>query len=374
MQNKKRLSGLVLAMALVAAACGSDGDTEAIDTADEAVTESAESATDDAMEDEEAMEDDDAMADDAMADDAMEDDAMEDDEDAMEDDDAMADGEDAMEDDAMEDDAMADGRPILNVSFSGLEPLGDDFEYEAWTIVDDAPVTGGIFDINEDGDIEISSDQDHLYGHDGATAVVITIEPAVGDDPAPADTHVLAGDINEDGTFDLSIGHPAAIGTDFADVAGSFILGTPTDDPAGNELSGVWFLSVPGPETSLDLPELPAGWVYEGWAVIDDQPISTGRFTDPAAADDFSGFSGDSDGPNYPGEDFLVNAPEGLTFPTDLTESTIVISVEPDADNSPAPFALKPLVTEVPDGISDHENIDFGAGPVDISGSGSVEG
>ena len=353
MQNKKRLSGLVLAMALVAAACGSDGDTEAIDTADEAVTESAESTTeDDAMEDEEAMEDD----------------AMEDDEDAM------ADEEDAMEDDAMEDDAMAEGRPILNISFSGLEPLGDDFEYEAWTIVDDAPVTGGIFDINEDGDIEISSDQDHLYGHDGATAIVITIEPAVGDDPAPADTHVLAGDISEDGTFDLSIGHPAAIGTDFADVAGSFILGTPTDDPEGNELSGVWFLSVPGPETSLDLPELPAGWVYEGWAVIDDQPISTGRFTDPAAADDFSGFSGDSDGPNYPGEDFLVNAPDGLTFPTDLTESTIVISVEPDADNSPAPFALKPLVAEVPEGISDHENIDFGAGPVDISGSGSVEG
>ncbi|MEM7323858.1 MAG: anti-sigma factor [Actinomycetota bacterium] len=366
MKNKKRLAGVVLAAALVAAACGSDGDSEATEAADQAATGAATDSSDgDAMAD-----DEDAMEDDAMEDDE---DAMADDEDAMEDD-AMADDEDAMEDDAMEDDAMADGRPILNISFSGLEPLGDDFEYEVWTIVDGAPVTGGIFDIDDDGAVEITSDQDHLYGHDGATAVVISIEPAIDDDPAPADTKVLGGEIAADGGFDLTIDHPAALGTDFADAAGSFILGTPTDDPEGNELSGVWFLSVPGPETSLDLPELPAGWVYEGWAVIDDQPISTGRFTDPAAADDFDGFSGPNPGPNYPGEDFLVNAPDGLTFPTDLTGSTVVISVEPDADNSPAPFALKPLVAVVADGVSDHQNIDLETGSVAISGSGSVEG
>ena len=281
--------------------------------------------------------------------------------------------EDAMDDDAMEEGAMSEGRPVLEVSFDGLEPLGDDFEYEAWTIVDGEPVSGGIFDVADDGSLEIAG-QDHLYGHNGASAVVITIEPAVGDDPAPADTHVLAGDLAEDGSFELSIGHPAALGTDFADAAGSFILGTPTNDPDEDELSGVWFLSVPGPEASLELPELPTGWAYEGWALIDGQPVSTGRFLDGAAADDFNGFSGPNDGPSHPGEDFIINAPNDLSFPTDLSGATIVISVEPDADNSPAPFALKPLVAEVAAGTGDHENIDLGADSTSISGSGSIVG
>ena len=50
----------------------------------------------------------------------------------------------------------------------------------------------------------------------------------------------------------------------------------------------------------------------------------------------------------------------------------MVISVEPDADNSPAPFALKPLVAEVPDGTEDHTNLTLNPGPVAISGSGSI--
>ncbi len=326
-----KLGALLFAISLTAAACG---------TAD-------------------SGSDTDAATEPSSADQAVEDDAMED---------------DAMEDDAMEDDAMEDGRPILELSFDGLEPLGDDYVYEVWTVVDDAPVTGGVFDIADDGSVALPDGENHLYGHEGASAVVITIEPAVGDVPAPADTKVLAGDIADDGSVELSIGHPAALGTDFADATGSFILGTPTDDPDGNELSCVWFLSVPGPEASLELPTLPAGWVYEGWAVIDGTPVSTGRFTDGAAADNFNGFSGSAGGPNYPGEDFIQNAPDGLAFPTDLTGSTVVVSVEPDADNSPAPFALKPLVAEVPSGTTDHSNIDLGAGPVAISGEGSIVG
>ena len=40
----------------------------------------------------------------------------------------------------------------------------------------------------------------------------------------------------------------------------------------------------------------------------------------------------------FAGQDFI--AP-----PVDLIGHTAVISVEPDPDNSPAPFALKPLIT-----------------------------
>lgn len=324
----KRTAVLLLGLSMVAAACGGDENTEAA-SEPTATAPVEESATDD-----EAMEDD---------------------------------------DEAIEDEAMSEDRPVLEVTFEGLESLGDDYDYEVWTIVDDAPVSGGIFDIGDDGSVAIK-DADDLYGHEGAAAVVVTIEPAVGDDPAPADTHVLAGDVRSDGSFTLSIDHPAALGTDFIDASGSFVLATPTNDPDGDELSGVWFLAVPGPEVSLDLPTLPAGWAYEGWTVIEGTPVSTGRFLAADGMDDFDGFSGPNGGPNYPGEDFIVNAPDGLTFPTDLTGSTVVISVEPDADNSPAPFALKPLVAEVPAETGDHENVDLGAGPVGISGTGSISG
>ncbi len=268
----------------------------------------------------------------------------------------------------------AGARSTIDLSFEGLEPLGPDFEYELWTVADGAPVTGGIFDIDADGNVVFSSDQNHFYAAENATDVVISIEPAVDPDPAPAAAKPLGGTIAADGTFELTTSHPAAFGTDFSDAAGTYILATPSDGNDTNELSGLWFLRLgsSGPEASLELPELPEGWVYEGWAVSNGTPISTGTFTDGAAADNFSGFTGEGNVPNYPGEDFLVNAPDGLTFPLNLQGGAAVISVEPADDNSPAPFALKPLVGNIPADAADHVNYDLGTGPAPFSGSGVV--
>jgi len=276
----------------------------------------------------------------------------------------------ADDEDTMEDDAMADEGSHIVLDFDGLETLGADAVYEGWIIVDGAPVTTGRFNIDADGEAIAEDGGGHVFeipADVDATAVVVTIEPTVDPDPAPSATHILAGDV-VDGEAALTIGHPAALGTDFADVSGVYILGTPTDGDGNNELSGVWFIDLPLAQ-GLDLPELPEGWVYEGWAVIDGVPVSTGRFTDAAAADDFDGFSGDQGGPPFPGEDFIVNAADGVTFPTDLTNSTLVISVEPDPDDSPAPFVLKPLVSEVADGIGDHVVQSFGGGPAAPTGT-----
>jgi hypothetical protein len=60
-------------------------------------------------------------------------------------------------------------------------------------------------------------------------------------------------------------------------------------------------------------------------------------------------------GPPFPGEDFLFNAPAGLTFPTDLMGGVAVISIEPSPDNSADPFTLKPLVGNIPIGAIDHK-------------------
>ena len=256
----------------------------------------------------------------------------------------------------------------LVIDFTGLEALGDDFVYEGWIIVDGAPVSTGTFS-------SVIFPQTFTVNSDdlaNASTFVLSIEPAVDLDPAPAATKLLAGDFTGDTAEVVSSG----IVGDFTNASGNYILATPTDMDDMKEESGVWFLdnSSGTAVDGLSLPLLPDGWKYEGWAVIDGMPISTGTFTDVSEADDnatSSIFKGDSgDGPGYPGEDFLKNAPSGLTFPTDLKGTTIVVSVEPSPDNSPAPFTLKPLAHVVPTDAMNHTTISMGTGPVSsITGS-----
>lgn len=243
----------------------------------------------------------------------------------------------------------------LTLNLIGLEDLGADYAYEGWLIVDGAPVSAGIFTVDADGtpsQTSFSLDADDVAN---ATAYVLTIEPSPDNDPTPSSTHILAGDF---GTADavLTVDHGAALGTDFTASTGGYILATPTDGGSTtDENSGVWWLDpAQGPGPALSLPTLPAGWAYEGWAVINGTPVSTGTFLTASGADDAAPHSGTTDGPPYPGEDFLNNAPADLTFPTDLSDATIVVSVEPSPDNSAAPFTLKPLVGGVPAAAVDH--------------------
>lgn len=227
----------------------------------------------------------------------------------------------------------------LTVNLNGLEALGDDFVYEGWIIVDGSPVSTGTFSaVTFPQTFQVNTIQ-----LNAATTFVLSIEPAVDIDPLPAATKVLAGDFS---------GSAASVSTglvgDFSTASGSFFLRTPTDEMGtnnGNDENGVWF-GLPGtpPTANFILPVLPAGWVYEGWVVGETGPLTTGVFTDFNIADGASPFSGASAGPPVPGEDFFENAPIGETFPLDVRNRTVVISVEPVPDNSPAPFAMKPLV------------------------------
>jgi hypothetical protein len=268
--------------------------------------------------------------------------------------------------------ASAQTTPVT-VSFDGLEPLGASSVYEGWLIIDGAPQSTGTFDVDADENM-VNAKTRAVENAESATAYVLTIEPANDPDPAPAPTHLLAGDFT-DGIASLTVGHPAALGTDFSQAAGEYILATPTTATDDDNLSGVWFLDptgASGPAASLRVPTLPDGWSYEGWVVIDGTPVSTGRFADVAAADDFNGFSGPDAGPPFPGEDFVANAPAGLSFPTDLSGRTVVISVEPAPDDSPAPFALKPLVGQVPSDVQPATPQALGLGPVAVSGTATL--
>ena len=268
-----------------------------------------------------------------------------------------------------DDDNTSSVNSNLTLNLDGLEALGDDFVYEGWIIVDGSPVSTGTFSsVDFPQTFNVNSEQLAM-----ATTFVLSIEPAVDSDPAPAATKILAGDFS--GT--LASVNSNGIVADFSTSTGNYILATPTDVDDTNEESGVWFLdnSSGSAIAGLDLPTLTDGWKYEGWAVIDGTPVSTGTFTDPTLADDnaaTSVFKGDAgNGPDFPGEDYLQNAPAGMTFPTDLRGATIVISVEPVPDNSPTPFTLKPLAHVVPEEASVRTTISMEVGPVSVI-SGTV--
>lgn len=234
---------------------------------------------------------------------------------------------------------------MFQQTFYGLEDLGAEYVYEGWLIVDGAPVSTGRFDIGDDGVSSVDVFEVSAADAEAASAFVLTIEPAQGDVPEPSSVHVLAGDL-DGSTADLSVDHAAALATDFSNASGSFILKTPTSASDTDDNLGIWWLDpTAGPAATLNLPTLPEGWVYEGWVVGTDGPVSTGRFSAGDVADhDGVGPEAGTDGctlsdscPPFPGQDFISPA-------LDLVGLAAVISVEPEPDNSPAPFALKPLI------------------------------
>lgn len=259
----------------------------------------------------------------------------------------------------------------LEVSINGLEDLGDNYKYEGWLIVDGAPITAGIFSVDANGNMSETSFTVNEADLSAATKYVLTIEPSPDSDPGASSTHVLAGDFSGN-TATITVGDGAALGSDFTASTGGYIIATPTTADMTDENSGVWFVDPVAGAATLDLPTLPAGWAYEGWAVIDGAPVSTGTFTSLTGADNAAPFSGAEMAPPFPGEDFINNAPAGTTFPTDLANGTIVISIEPSPDNSPAPFVLKPLVGMVPAAVVNGTVYDMGNNATATNPTGSV--
>ena len=239
----------------------------------------------------------------------------------------------------------------FNLNLSGLEDLGSKFAYEGWVIVNGAPVSTGTFTVDANGNLSKTGfvvDQAKL---DSATMFVLSIEPVPDNDPAPAPTKILAGPFSGSSA---TVGTGTVSAAGFGNVSGDYILATPTDSDTTNEYSGIWFLNNSGmsPVAGLNLPTLEDGWKYEGWVVINGTPVSTGTFTSAMGADEMSPFS--NGGPAFPGEDFLMNAPMGMTFPVDIRGGNAVISIEPYPDNSTAPFTLKPLAGMIPSNLMPH--------------------
>ena len=102
---------------------------------------------------------------------------------------------------------------------------------------------------------------------------MLTIEPEVGDDPGPSDIKLLGGDAGADGAGTLSVGHPAALGTDLTEATASYILETPTSAAVADDYAlGLWFLDpAAGPGRRLNFrPCQRAGCMRAGsWTRMD---------------------------------------------------------------------------------------------------------
>ena len=280
-------------------------------------------------------------------------------------------GSEPNEDDTSGDDGppSAEGGDIelahARLLVDGLGTLADGYHYEGWALIEGAPVSIGKFNVDASG---VITDLDGIAIEDGllnggrdlrvASEFILTIEGPGDVDITPSETHYLGGTL-DDGEAMLTIaGGTQSFPDDFGEASGAYILATPTDGPESNETSGLWFLDLSSEPAGpgLVLPALPQGWVYEGWAVIDDVPVSTGRFVAADEPDFDDSFSGEMPAPEVPGEDFLVEAPTGWSFPLDLRSRVAVITIEPEPDDSPAPFALKPLVGPIPEDAATHHS------------------
>lgn len=247
-------------------------------------------------------------------------------------------------------------------SFQNLPDLGSNYVYEGWLIVGNEKISTGRFSHTE-GVNHTSSALD-IAKVSAATMYVLTIEST---NETGADLANPSGWIFSKGAFN---GSNAAPSTNDALFNGSSNLETataqaflkaPSVGTVGSDANGIWFINALPPTSGgfTNLPTLADGWIYEGWVVVDGKdgnkvPVSTGRFSDPNAADvSFFGtannneFKGPNGVPPFPGEDYIVdpnNRYPNVTFPIDLTSATVVISIEPTTNDAQAPFGLKPFV------------------------------
>ncbi len=249
-------------------------------------------------------------------------------------------------------------RVVLDID--GLQPMSNAFQYQLWARSDNGFVGSDPFNVGADGRFinpqgqVISKTLSMQTNVANATALFLVIN-GKGDSPVvPSNKRLLAGSVSG-GTVALRLSHVEAMGVDFSAASGQFMVATPTDSDPANERSGIWFGTRSSAdasfEPSVDLPELPSEWIYEGFVTLaDGTTLRTGTFT---RADRVDGaalfFNGDS--PSVPGEDFLVNAPDGVSFPVDLSGATVFITAELiDDDNELSPSSVRVLSGTVPTG------------------------
>jgi len=210
--------------------------------------------------------------------------------------------------DAEEEEAEETEGPVtLELEVDQLPALPEDSAYAVWLVVGGTPLSIGRFTLDDLGQPDPAELEVDSSVVEAATVVQVYLEADTGYSAEPASAPLLAGAL-VDGAAGLSVADSQALRGDFAEARGAYVLATPTTASREEDYAeGIWWPATPEP--MLILPELPAGWIYEGWVVGPEGPISTGRFASPAGADDDGAgdLAGADDAPAAPGQDFVAS-------------------------------------------------------------------
>ncbi len=219
----------------------------------------------------------------------------------------------------------------VEINISGLPAIPDSMTYVAWFDNEDSKIDSVKIHSADavDGKFYYKSEM-LLSDIQQAQLFWLTIEEenAVNDSTFNISNRIVLGGRFALGGCNLAIGEKAL---SFDNYSVTFNLLTPTDGPNLNETSGVWFVEIDTAgefSTGLNIPELYGGWIYEGWVEVNGEYLSTGRFESTVGADLSKLYGESGTGLPYPGEDFLTNAPQDVTFPLDLSGKMIYISAE----------------------------------------------
>lgn len=234
----------------------------------------------------------------------------------------------------------------LAPDFYNMESLPSGWLYQVWARKDNVWRAGPAFNLNADAEMVDAqgvriSDTITFASLDLTTcdSLRVTLQQNVATGSSTAGLTFLEGVIQ---------GRVPELSSSLKDTTAGwfvfYIYTTPTDDIDTDEMSGVWFTNIDHTAPGLDpLPALPDGWIYEGWAHHGGDYLSTGRFSENTGSDNSCQYydCGATSAPNFPGEDFLINAPAGLDFPFDFAVSdTIMVSMEPEND----PYLSRPCL------------------------------
>ncbi len=242
------------------------------------------------------------------------------------------------------------------VDVSSLKPLDPATEgiYYLWALLErNESRSLGAFNVGASGQIvdtsgatqrEFRSDQFQLRKTLG---MLITIEAEAAAPESPSGMQVLSGTFIE-GVATLTVPISSAITSG----NGSVSIFTPTDGPNTNETSGFWMVN-PNGDPLVNLPDTTAALVYETFVDFDGHSLNVGRFDRPDRADDFCRFCADvAPPPSGPGEDLLVNPPDGVAFPADLAGARITVSLEGRTNDFARRSQLVVLEGFVPIGVT----------------------
>ena len=229
--------------------------------------------------------------------------------------------------------------------------------YAAWITLDRGDIVFlGAFLVNSDG---LPTDpQGNLIERftadqniSNAVSILITTERN-GPGAAPGSGVILQGPFF-DGVAELQVPAPLLI----QQSAGSYTVFTPTDGPDTNEGSGAW--AIVNDEPAMQLPPLNQVYIYAQFMIINDIPVSMGRLRVSDAADLNNPHSADGPFPDVPGEDFLVDPPEGLVFPADLSGARLRVTLEPLTTDIDTPSQLVILEAILPAGLQGGEVLEL---------------